>query len=576
MSARSIDADARARIRDDLDATLVVEAAAGTGKTTALVARIVALLRSRRARRSSSIVAVTFTEKAAGEMKLRLRAEIERRARRRRGDRRARRASTRRSRSSRSRASAPSTAFCADLLRERPGRGAASIRCSRSPPRTRPSALFERRSTRWFQRALADPPEGVRRDPAPARARPRRERPRDAARRRAGAGRAARLRRAVAPRSVRSRRARSTRVLDELAALGALAARAPTRRRLARAEPRRASRASSTSSRGARRCAARDYDGLEAELRELVARRGAGTGRARRARRSAPGCSRAEVLARRDAAQARARRVARALPTPTSRALPARASCGRVVDAYERAQGARRQARLPRPAAARARPARATTPPCARSCSSASRTSSSTSSRTPIRCRPRSCCCSPPTIPRERDWRACAPAPGKLFLVGDPKQSIYRFRRADVALYEAIKRAARRATAPSSLHLTTSFRSVPAIQAAVNAAFAPRDAGGADGSQAALRAARAVPRRRRRRSPRWSRCRCRGRTATAASVTNWAIEESLPDAVGAFVDWLRARERLDGHRARRGDARADRRRATSACCSGASRASATT
>ncbi len=31
------------------------------------------------------------------------------------------------------------------------------------------------------------------------------------------------------------------------------------------------------------------------------------------------------------------------------------------------------------------------------------------------------------------DWRSLTPPPGRLFVVGDPKQSIYRFRRADIA-----------------------------------------------------------------------------------------------------------------------------------------------
>ena len=39
------DADARHRILTEFDTTLFVEAAAGTGKTTALVSRIVALVR---------------------------------------------------------------------------------------------------------------------------------------------------------------------------------------------------------------------------------------------------------------------------------------------------------------------------------------------------------------------------------------------------------------------------------------------------------------------------------------------------------------------------------------------------
>src|SRR4051794_40895817 len=72
-------ADARARetIANALDDTLVVEAAAGTGKTTELVGRIVRILASGRAR-VDNIVAVTFTEKAAGELKLRLREALDR------------------------------------------------------------------------------------------------------------------------------------------------------------------------------------------------------------------------------------------------------------------------------------------------------------------------------------------------------------------------------------------------------------------------------------------------------------------------------------------------------------------
>ncbi|MCC6157638.1 MAG: UvrD-helicase domain-containing protein [Deltaproteobacteria bacterium] len=65
----------------------------------------------------------------------------------------------------------------------------------------------------------------------------------------------------------------------------------------------------------------------------------------------------------------------------------------------------------------------------------------------------------------------------RLFVVGDPKQSIYRFRRADIEIYEEAKR---RWLAGGEPHfLTVNFRCAPAIIDAVNAVFSailPADA----------------------------------------------------------------------------------------------------
>jgi ATP-dependent helicase/nuclease subunit A len=68
----------------------------------------------------------------------------------------------------------------------------------------------------------------------------------------------------------------------------------------------------------------------------------------------------------------------------------------------------------------------------------------------------------------DTDWRHLRPLPQRLFIVGDPKQSIYRFRRADIAQY---LRAAAQTGADSEL-LSANFRSSAAVIDWVNHVFA--------------------------------------------------------------------------------------------------------
>ncbi|HEY6003830.1 MAG TPA: UvrD-helicase domain-containing protein, partial [Anaeromyxobacter sp.] len=61
-----------------------------------------------------------------------------------------------------------------------------------------------------------------------------------------------------------------------------------------------------------------------------------------------------------------------------------------------------------------------------------------------------------------RDWGEVELAPGKLTLVGDPKQSIYRFRRADIAVYSAVRDIVQRAPHLVA-KLRANFRCEPAL-----------------------------------------------------------------------------------------------------------------
>jgi ATP-dependent helicase/nuclease subunit A len=145
----------------------------------------------------------------------------------------------------------------------------------------------------------------------------------------------------------------------------------------------------------------------------------------------------------------------------------------------------------------------------------------------------------------ETDWRRVVPAPGKLFLVGDPKQSIYKFRRADIVLYRKV-RDDLRDRGVGFVKLTRSFRSVRNIQQFVNAAFETEMTGDVDSGQAD-----------------WApleqdRADAEGRPSVIvlpvprpykSRLAKDAINKCLPDAIAAFISWL-VNESLWGFRAR--------------------------
>jgi ATP-dependent exoDNAse (exonuclease V) beta subunit len=130
--------------------------------------------------------------------------------------------------------------------------------------------------------------------------------------------------------------------------------------------------------------------------------------------------------------------------------------------------------------------------------------------------------------PSESDWQKVTPAAGKLFLVGDPKQSIYRFRRAEVSLYRQVAHQLARAGATRE-PLSISHRSNSPIQEFVNAAFearmqpyVPLEGGRQAKSGQPGVVVLPVP----------------NIFNQYGRVTKGNIEESAPKAVAGFIQWL--------------------------------------
>lgn len=71
--------------------------------------------------------------------------------------------------------------------------------------------------------------------------------------------------------------------------------------------------------------------------------------------------------------------------------------------------------------------------------------------------------------PEVTDWHRARPRPGALFVVGDPKQSIYRFRRADIDVYNQVRERFQEFGAV--VELTANFRSQESIADFVNEVF---------------------------------------------------------------------------------------------------------
>ncbi|MEP7306072.1 MAG: UvrD-helicase domain-containing protein [Acidobacteriota bacterium] len=537
MVARSdsSDADARRAISDALDETLIVEAAAGTGKTTELVNRILMTIATGRAS-MTEIVAVTFTEKAAGELKLRLREALER-------DRARAFDAVVRQRLERALATLEDAhvntihGFCAELLRERPVE-------ARVDPLftvlTEPQAarLYARAFHAWLQESLQNPPEGLRRalrrTSAPSFQGGGSDGPIDRLR---AAGRTlAEWRDFPCPwrRPPFDRPREIARLIAKLHGLADVSARASSDRDnlfIDTAAVRRLSQQIHLE----QSFGQMDLDGWESRLVDLVRDRGLSRTRKGFGAKYGKDLARSVVLGARDVLYADLQEFRRNADGDLAAALQQElAGATSRYQQLKQAAGALDFADL------------------------LARTRTLLSSHAAVRRHLRDkfvrifvdefqdtdpvqaeiLLLLSAADPDVDDPDAVRTIPGKLFIVGDPKQAIYRFRGTGVETYRRVKEQLA-ARGGRVLQLTTSYRSVPAIQRFVNAAFADEMRADELASQAEY-----VPL-----AP--SRPSAESQPAIVAlpvprpyarsgyfKVSAKAIEDSLPDAVGAFIAWL--------------------------------------
>ena len=528
-----------------LDDTLIVEAAAGTGKTTELVHRMVRVIESGRAE-VTEIVSVTFTEKAAGELKLRLREALEEsRAAAAVGSNEQQRLDNALRRLEEAQISTIH-GFCADLLRERP------VEARVDPlfavlTEAQARRLYDGVFQAWFQEQLADPTEGIQRslrrpNPAFGPGADNEDAPVD------------RLRNAgweltqwrdfdgAWQRPPFDRTARLDALVAYLHEFTDLSANPASRYDHFYLDTRPARRLSEEIRR-TEKVTPRDYTRLEATLIELARNRNFQRARKGRGEAYGPNVLREDVCRQRDRLQAELGRFEADANADLAALL--RDDLRACEHGYEEAK-ARAGALDFLDLLLKARNLVKKNDGVRRSFQERYKHLFVDEFQDTDPLQAEILLLLAADDPAVANWRDVRPVPGKLFIVGDPKQAIYRFRRADIGIYRGVYEMLERAGA-RRVTLRTSFRARPNIQRTINAAFELAMATPSEAGKTGLRNAGGHIR------PGYVPLEpFRPDLPEQPSVVvlpvpepygtqriaNTSVDASLPDAVGAFVGWL--------------------------------------